>query len=222
MNLKLGNIKTINEMKTLSYLFFITLFIFSSCSKVDTGKIIIAGTYDSDLLYYEFSPPLKVELSLDTLTDNYIGEDSIDINQDGVYDIIISHRIHLPPKSGTPSYDHFPFYRLTLKNGLQVATKLQSYPVGHGQLNDVNWVDALSYKTRIDTWSDWSENNETRTMWAIPPVSTAPYGPWYNLTNEEKYIGIRMKIDSRFKYGWIKVNVISREDMQFLSYALEK
>jgi hypothetical protein len=59
-------------------------------------------------------------------------------------------------------------------------------------------------------------------MWAIPPVGTAPYGPWYNLTNEEKYIGIRMKIGSRFKYGWIKMNVISREDMQFLSYAMEK
>lgn len=209
-------------MKTLSYFFFITLFIFSSCSKEDTGKIVIAGTYDSDLLYYEFSPPLKVELSLDTLTDNYMGEDSIDINQDGVYDIIISHRIHLPPESGTPSYDHFTFYRLTLKNGLQVATKLQSYPVGHGQFDDVNWIDTLCYKTRIDTWSDWSESNETRTMWAIPPVSTAPYGPWYNLTNEEKYIGIRIKIGSRFKYGWIKMNVISREDMQFLSYALEK
>lgn len=209
-------------MKTLILYFFVILLIFSSCSKDDTGKAVIAGIYDSDLFYSEFSPPLKVELSLDTLTGNYIGEDSIDINQDGNFDVFISHRIHLPPESGTPSYDHFPYFRLTLKNDLQVATKLQSYPVGHGQLDDVNWVDTLSYKTRVDTWSDWSESNETRTMRAIPPVSTAPYGPWYNLTNEEKYIGIRMKIDSQFKYGWIKVKVISRDDMQFLSYALEK
>lgn len=199
-----------------------TLFIFSSCSKEDTGKTVIAGTYDSDFLYYEFSPPLKVELSLDTLTNNYVGEDSIDINRDGVCDIMVVYRIHLPPEPVPPSFDHFPFYRLTLKNGLQVATKMQSYPVGHGQTDDIYWVDTLSYKTRIDTWSDWSESNATRTMWAIPPVSTAPYGPWYNLTNEEKYIGIRMKIDSQFKYGWIKVNVISREDMHFLSFALEK
>jgi hypothetical protein len=80
----------------------------------------------------------------------------------------------------------------------------------------------LNYETRIDNWHDWTENNVSQLMWAIPPVGTAPYGPWYDLTNEEKYIGIKMKIDSKFKYGWIKIKVISREDMQFLSYALEK
>ncbi len=209
-------------MKTLFFYFFIILLIFSSCSKEDTGKIVIAGIYDSDLFYYEFSPPLEVELSLDTLTDNYIGEDSIDINQDGDFDVFVSHRIHLPPESGTPSYDHFPYFRLTLKNGVQVATKIQSYPVGHGQYDEVHWVDALNYETRIDVWPFWAENNVFQLMWAIPPVGTSPYGPWYDLTNEEKYIGIRMKIDSQFKYGWIKVKVTSRDDMQFLSYALEK
>ncbi len=209
-------------MKTFSYLLFTILFIFSSCKKEDTGKIVLAGIYNTDLFFYEFSPPLKVELSLDTLTNNYSGEDSIDINQDDLFDLIISHRIHIPPESGTPSYDHFPFYKLTLKNGLQVATKVQSYPTGHGQSSDVNWVDTLNYEARIDKSCDWSESNIFRLMWAIPPVVTAPYGPWYNLTNEEKYIGIRMQIDSRPKYGWIKVKVISRDDMQFLNYALKK
>lgn len=209
-------------MKALLYYTFIILIFLSSCSKEDTRPAVTAGIYDSSFTYHEFSPPLKVELSLDTSTDNYMGVDSIDINQDGAYDIIISHRIYLPPESGTPSYEHFPYFRLTLKNGLQVATKVQSYYVGHGQLDDVYWVDALNYETRIDLWTDWAEKNVFQLMWAIPPVGSAPYGPWYDLTNEEKYIGFRMKIDSRFKYGWIKVKVISRDDMQFLSYVLEK
>jgi hypothetical protein len=209
-------------MKALLYYTFIVLLFLSSCSKEDTRHAVTAGIYDSSFTYHEFSSPLKVELSLDTSTDNYMGVDSIDINQDEVYDIIISHRIHLPPESGTPSYEHFPYFSLTLKNGLQVATKIQSYPVGHGQLNEIYWVDALNYETRIDVWPDWAEKNVFQLMWAIPPVGSAPYGPWYDLANEEKYIGFRMKIDSRYKYGWIKVIVISREDMQFLSYAIEK
>ncbi len=210
-------------MKTLILYFFIILLIFISCSKEDSGKIVLAGIYDSDLFYYEFSPPLKVELSLDTLTDNYIGEDSIDINQDGDYDVFISHRIHFPPESGTPSYEHFPYFKITLKNEVKVATKVQSYPVGHhGQYDDVHWVDALNYETRIDVWPEWAEKNVFQLMWAVPTAGTSPYGPWYDLTNEEKYIGFRMKINSRYKYGWIKVKVISRDDMQFLSYALEK
>jgi hypothetical protein len=222
LNLNFEVVNKTTEMKTLLYYLFIIILLFSSCLKEDSGKIVTAGIYDTDFIYYEFSPPLKIELTLDTLADNYLGSDSIDINLDEVYDIIISYRIHLPPESGTPSYEHFPYFRLTLKNSLQVATKVQSYPVGHGQTNDVNWVDTLNYKTLINNNSDWSESDITRTMWAMPPVNTAPYGPWYNLTNEEKYIGIKMKIDSRCKYGWIKVKVISREDIQFLSFALEK
>ncbi len=212
-------------MKTLLYYFFIILLILSSCSKEDNGKIVTAGIYDIDFIYYEFSSPLKVKLKLDTLTDNYIGKDSIDINQDGIYELFISQRIHLPPESGSPSWEHFPYFRLTLKNGLQVAIKLEYYAVGHGQVNEINWVDTLNYKTRINNNSEWSESNITISMWIVPPVGapgTLPFGTWYNLTNEEKYIGIRMKIGSRYKYGWIKVKVNLREDMQFVSFALEK
>lgn len=209
-------------MKTLLYISFIIMFIFSSCSKENTVKMVSAGIYDADFIYNEFSPPLKVDLKLDTITDNYIGIDSIDINMDGVSDIIISHRLHLPPESGTPSYEHFPYFRLSLKNGLQVVTKIQSYSVGHGSNSDVNWIDTLNYNTLINNNSDWSEDDVSIMMWARPPVGSAPYGPWYNLTNEEMYIGIKMKIDSQCKYGWIRVKVISNEDISFLSFALEK
>jgi hypothetical protein len=213
-------------MKTLLYYIFIFLFISSSCSKEETRQAVIAGIYDTSFIYGELSPPLKVELTLDTLTDNYQGNDSIDINQDGVYDLFISQRIHFPPPSGTPTWEQFPYYRLTSRNGLEVATKTESYPVGMGQYNSVNWVDALNYENRIDNISEWSGSNVVRTMWAIPPISTYGFaltnGPWYNLTNVIKYIGIRMKIGSRYKYGWIKMNEISRENMLFLSYALEK
>jgi hypothetical protein len=47
-------------------------------------------------------------------------------------------------------------------------------------------------------------------------------GRWYEVLNPEMYIGIRMKVHSDYKYGWIKVNATSRENIQFLSYAIEK
>lgn len=209
-------------MKTLSKCLLILLTFFYSCEKEESREPAFAGIFDVSFIYHEFSPPLKVELLLDASTDNYTGKDSIDINRDGVFDLIVNHRVHLPPESGTPSYEHFPYFSLTLKNGVQLATKVESYPVGHGQMDEVYWVDALNYGTRIDLWSDWAEKNAFQLMWAIPPVGSAPHGPWYDFTNEEKYIGFRMKIDSRYKYGWIKVKVISRDDMQFLSFAFEK
>jgi len=219
------NLEVVNKtlmMKNLLYYLFIFLFIFSSCSKDDNEKIVTAGIYDTDFINNEFSPPLKVDLKLDTITDNYFWNDSIDINQDGIYELFISHRIHLPPESESPSYEHYPYFSLTSKNGLQVALKIDYYSLGHGQVREITFVDTLNYNMRIDNISDWSESSR---MWWVPPINapgTLPYGTWYNLTNEEKYIGIKMKIDSRYKYGWIKVKVISREDIQFLSFALEK
>jgi hypothetical protein len=210
-------------MKTLFKSLLILLMTFPSCKKEDFREPISAGIYDTGFIYHEFSAPLKVKLTLDALTDNYKGTDSIDINLDGAYDLIISQRIHLPPPTGIPSWEQFPYYRLSLKNGLEVATKFESYPVGHGQYDDVNWVDSLNFETRIDNISEWSDTNMTYTMWAIPPISAGvTYGPWYSLTNVVKYIGIRMKIGSHYKYGWIKVNEISHEDMSFVSYALER
>lgn len=212
-------------MKSLLHYLFIILLIFSSCSKDDIGKIVTAGIYDSGFIYHEFSPPLKVKLILDPITDNYFWKDSIDINQDGSYDLIINQRIHLPAETGTPTWEHFPYLRLILKNSIQVATKIESYPVGMGQSNQSYWVDPLNYETLINSNLVWSESDGIRSMWAVPPKGTpgtAPSGAWYYLTNEEKYIGIKMKIGSRFKYGWIKVKVISPEDIQFLNYAIEK
>ena len=210
-------------MKTLLNYTLIFLLFLSSCKKEDTIQAVTAGIYDSSFTYHEFSPSIKVELTLDTSTDNYLGSDSIDINQDGAYDLIISQRIHIPPTSGIPSFEQFPYCRLILRNGLEVATKIEYYSVGHGQYDDVNWVDTLNYENRIENISDWSGSNVVCTMWAIPPVPYGvSYGPWYFPTNEMKYIGIRMKIGSRYKYGWIKVNEISHEDMLFLGLALEK
>ena len=212
-------------MKASLYYFLFILLIFSSCLKDDDNKIVSAGIYDSDYIYHEFSPPLKVDLKLDTIKDDYFWNDSIDINQDGIYELFISQRIHIPAESGSPTFDHFPYLRLITKSDLQIARKIDYYAVGHGQVNEIDWVDTLNYKTQINDNNDWTEGNDILSIWLVPPLGapgTLPYGTWFNLTNEEKYVGIRMKIGKRYKYGWIKLNVISREDIQFICYAIEK
>lgn len=212
-------------MKASLYYFFFILLIFSSCLKDDDNKIVSAGIYDSDYIYHEFSPPLKVDLKLDTIKDDYFWNDSIDINQDGINELFISQRIHIPAESGSPTFDHFPYLRLITKSDLQIARKIDYYAVGHGQVNEIDWVDTLNYKTQINDNNDWTEGNDILSIWLVPPLGapgTLPYGTWFNLTNEEKYVGIRMKIGKRYKYGWIKLNVISREDIQFICYAIEK
>lgn len=194
-----------------------------SCEKEDDRKPVLAGVYDNDFIFHEFSPALKVDLKLDTLNNYYHGSDSMDINLDGSYDLIISQRILTDTANPDRSnYKNYPFCRLTLKNGLQVATKKECFPVGHGQTSEVNWVDTLQYQTRIDNFEQWS-SNISHMMWAVPPtIFWGSDGCWYNLVNAERYIGIRMKINSRYKFGWIKVHQTSREEVSYISFALEK
>jgi len=210
-------------MKRLLYYPLVFLLIFNSCKKEDDRKAVTAGIYDSTFTYHEFSPPLKVTLQEDTLNKYSFGADSVDINLDGNFDLLISQRITDKNVSRFDTENNYPFYSLQLKNGLEVATKRENYPQGQGFWNYVDWVDSLHYNTRIDNISEWSDTNTSRAMWLVAPtIFWGSNGCWYDLTDTEMYIGIRMKIDSNYKFGWIKVNEISRENMFFLSFALEK
>lgn len=185
---------------------------------------VFAGIYDSTFTFHEFAAPLKVNLKLDPLNHFYIGADSLDINLDGNFDLIIKQRMYLDitkPKYYT--YNTYPYCLLTFKNGLEFSKKIQYYIQGHGLYGTNDGIDTLNYQNRIDNISEWSGTVKNAAMWLDPTSSLASSnGVWFYLTNAEKYIGIRMKIDSRYKFGWIKVKEISREDISFISYAIEK
>lgn len=212
-----------SKMKTFIKCVALLLFL-NSCEKDNERNPVLAGVYDNTFIFNELSPVLALELKLDTLNQFYHGTDSLDINLDGKYDLIISRRILLDTvPAARITIDNYPFCRLTLKNGLQVSTKKEHYPIGLGQTNEVNWIDTLQYKSRIDRLTEWSESDTYHFMWVVPPtIFWGSNGCWYNLMNAERFIGIRMKINGRYHYGWIKLNQVSREEVSIVSYALEK
>lgn len=210
-------------MKTIFVLAAVLSAIFCSCN-TDERTPVFAGVYDSEFIYYEYPTPLQVELKLNSATNYYSGIDSIDINLDGEYDILIIQHLQIPHLNSEPTQDLFPYCRLLAMNGTEIAIKEMGYGVGHGYYNYVSWIDSLNLKTRIDNLSEWSMTNELRSMWFVPSPGSFlhNFGYWYEITNPEMYIGIRMKIGSDYKYGWIKVDATSRENMRFMSYAIEK
>lgn len=183
---------------------------------------VYAGIINESMLFTELNPPLSVNLEYNDESQYYAGADSLDINSDGSYDLIID--------VGIPSIDTitvtpwlYPHTTLYYKNGLEVAVYTEYYPLGLGQYGKIDWVDTLKYKVRIDTFESWSEESIRNFMWVVPPaVIWGSNGCWYEPENAERYIGIRMKHDTLFNYGWIRVNEISNTELEFLSYAIEK
>ena len=197
-----------------------------SCSKEGCEKPVYAGVYNSDFIYHEFENPLEIKLKPDTVLRLCSGSDSIDINLDGKFDLFIKQLLSLDYGSEDRNifdYDDFPYCKLYLKNTLEVATKLELYPRVRNESGKLYWTDTLKLNTRIDEYADWSGGDESTKMWTVyPKVFPVTYGCWYNISSQEKYVGIRMKIHSRYKYGWIKVNQMIRDSIKFVSYAIEK
>jgi hypothetical protein len=211
-------------MKTLAYSIIVILLFLFACKKEEDRSPVLAGVYDSSFLFHEFNPPLKVNLKLDSQSKFYIGADSLDINQDGNFDLIIKQRLYLDiAKPQYYTHETYPYCLLTFRNGLEFSKKMQYYIQGHGTYGTNVGIDTLNYENRIDTISEWSGTDTNAALWIDPPTSlTSSNGVWFNLRNAEKYIGIRMKVNSQFKYGWIKVSQVMRENISFSSYALEK
>ncbi len=216
-------------MKILIIPIVIFLLVVNSCKKDDTPIIkieskIYAGISDSNFVFKEFNPPFKILFKTDSLNYYKYGSDSIDINSDGLYDLIIRQRFFMEGYHNTEiSNNNYPFCSLTFKNGFEVANKKEIFPIGLGQNGSVFWVDTLGYKNRIDNLSNWTKSNTEIWMWVVPPTTFwGSNGCWYNLNNTEKYIGIRKEVNSKYKYGWIKMNQYSRENFEIISYAIEK
>lgn len=215
------------------------LLILSSCKKEITSPVF-AGVYSDSMLFHEFNPPLQIQFQTDTLRNIQYGIDSIDIDLDGSFDIFISQRIYLDWSDGfNRSYlkkDDFPFIGLRLKNGFEVAYTNLSFPLGQGAFYSVEMVDTIPYQARLDKTTEWHDSNmyynayigyynNSIWLWGIPPSTfwlLGDYGPWYKLNNKEMYIGIRKKLDTEYKLGWVKIKVFNHDKFEILSYAIEK
>ena len=198
------------------------LLVLISCEKEEEKTPVIAGETNAEMLLYEFNPAMKIELQTDSANNIKYGHDSLDINLDGRYDLFFDLKLFIDWQD-TLRLDFFYFNtRLLLKNGLGFITKIETYYVGLGVIKDFAWADTINSGSIIDRKAEWSGTDTYLAMWTQPPPSTLSNGCWYNVLNEEKYFGFRMKINSTYKYGWIKLIQDSERNIEILSYAIEK
>jgi hypothetical protein len=211
-------------MKTTTSQLFMLLLVLTACSDDKEAALhttVSAGIINEGMFHHLFDPALQINYQYDSLGHFHYGADSIDLNFDGDFDILINQRVC--PDNIPISVTNYSYCSVTASNGWQLASKKESYPLGLSQWGTIFWVDTLLHKTRIDNLSEWSSSGESRWMWVNPPVPyEGTYGCWYSLTLTGHCIGIRLQGDQDFKYGWIKVFTIDRENYLFTEYAFEQ
>lgn len=212
-------------------LWLIILASFISCNdEFKNTNVVLAGKYDSFSVYNEYVPLLAVKTELNITTEFYEGRDSIDLNMDGNFDLIITMRLH--PNDTMYEKDrrlYYPTCRIEMKNGFEVAIKKMNYACGHGICNWADFIAAFEYGSDLTNFSGWSESNSVQTLWNVFPSGAGfsyPRGWWSIINNEDMYIGVRHmhkgpKNTFYYNYGWIRVNAVSHQNTLFISYVME-
>lgn len=211
-------------MKAIFLYLSILLLFLLACNKDEPKAPVLAGVFNSSMNYKEWNPAFQVTLQHDAMRNMDYGEDSLDINQDGNYDIIISQKNLLGnPSANANSNDIYPFYNLSVKNGVAIAVIKETNFTVINRLSNAFWVDTIAYKANLGDITGWSDNFTNILSYATPPTVFFGYdGPWYGLSNKEKYIAMRIHTNLRYRYGWIKIHVTSPQKISIISYALQK
>jgi hypothetical protein len=197
-----------------------------SCEKTNTRKDVLknrevyAGQYDSSLIYHEFDPPWELAFVWDNENIYGLGKDSMDIDSDKDFDIMISAFIINPEKIDLIDFSQsaYPSYSIELENNFSLAVCTELFPIGQGSVGTAEFVDTLNFGVRVDVLSAWSETLPFVDMWQSNPGFMAPSeGSWFH-AGGIKYIGL--KKDS--KHGWIEVDATDANHLKFTRFAVQK
>lgn len=207
---------------------FFLFFLFDSCQEENNINNNVftaayAGVYDTSYTFHEIIPFLQIPITWDSQKLYGFGKDSIDLDENLSYDLIIEvcilneDSLHLL-NGQLPN--PFPYTSLSPKNGLEIAYYTESYYIGLGQTGTKNYADTLPYGSRLDLIQNWFNVNETVkriSLWQMNPGSgmNPSFGGWYYALNT-KYIGIRMNHN---KWGWIEVDISAPDSILFKKYA---
>ncbi len=162
-------------MRTLTILFILLCIL--SCKK-ESSDITLIGNRNKNFVISKLNPEIIISGA---------GEDSLDLNNDGIFDIKFYR---------SPIQLIFGGYGsesgIIIKNGFQIAlSNTNKYPA------------ALSKKTILDDNLNWSVGDSLKLILQGYNCGTTGCPGIANFINvSEKYIGFR----NGEKYGWIKVD----------------
>jgi hypothetical protein len=205
-------------MKNILFIFI--LFFTISCEKSDKDPFlpVIAGSVNEDMFFRALDPEIIIDISW-TQCGYGIGEDSIDFNQDGDFDLFfdvqfLDQELFWSPECCPPYLDCWPNSVEFSIYGSQ-NTYIASYYELWDEIYFWDYADTIPEGFRIDTITKWE--NGTMLWSETTPVSD---GAWYKL-NKTMYLGIRFGDSTNYKYGWIEVIGSVDNNPIFKSYAIE-
>lgn len=161
----------------------------SSVSISENRNFILAGETDQ-LTYVDINPNLRPVTSVPDSQGNYQGKDSLDLDGDGIFDIVfvIVGNNDLVSQS-LPAYVQ---YHVKINNSMEISHE------------SLNFIDTLNLNDTINSSLNWggvSCCTEHLFYYSSPWTG---YGLWNHL-NSNKYLAFRKILPSDTIYGWVNL-----------------
>ena len=215
-------------MLRILFMFLAFLLILLSCKKKNdqpTEEVSCkAGVHDENYIYVELASFPDFNMMWDIQNLYASGKDSIDLDADGLNDIVLSMNYYDTDSAHLISGFPYPFpgFHITAKNGFQVNCMYDIAYHGMGASTTSYFPDTLAYGQDVTVADYWKSGS----FWQENPIPVQlTFGPWYNV-DKIYYLGFRKKQMlgqvAFYKYGWIKVDCTNRYEPVFLSYAVMK
>lgn len=213
-----------NVIKLISGL-VLTLILVVSCKKdkveepITPVNSIEVGNYDNSYNHEVLSSPMILFPNWDAQNLYGYDQDSLDIDQDGSYDLTFRLAMLNPDSIHLLQGNYpnpFPNLSVTPNNSFEIAYTTENYYGGMGAVYAFHWAEFLMQNDAISENHDWW--NSFIHMWSENPLGgSVSYGPWYSVS-DTGYVAIKQNN----KLGWIKIDATVHDTVKVLEYAIQQ
>ncbi len=197
----------------------ILILVVVSCIKETLGHyskssadLVLAGAYDESYTHKVYSPGFSVNLKQIGCWE-MAGSDSIDINGDGIYDLILSvgdlndtPYAECCPQSDDPNIlidcmpAFFQYYQVATSDSFEILAEKVIDDLSSGMRC---FIDTLNLNDTISKRNNWSSERKLY-FYDNNKSPMGGYGKWVNIKSP-KYLGFKFSAKGINKYGWIKI-----------------
>jgi hypothetical protein len=195
----LSLVERIVKAQAMKYIFILLGFL-NYYAEAQTN-FIIAGKHDSTYYYHDFIPDTEVII---IPTASSFGYYSLDINNDGLLDFKIA--LLSPGTAMGGNSDYCFISPLDTNNEIALAYYDSCFLTSGTYLSRFGMINAFNYNDSINASAFWSNGDSYLEHWGYVLGNFSCQNSNYSDTT---FIGIRLKLDSVYAYGWIQIGGIT-------------
>lgn len=200
-------------MKTTFSILLFVLVLFSCKKEVENPSKVYAGVENVGMYTKVYTPAKEITMTYDSQGVYATGKDSIDVDNDGVFDFTFYLNYFSSNLVGNPN--PVPSFKMEFNDDILVCLDSVSVYIGLGAVTHFRYANCFPFDEQISFHNNWIKHSVD--LWTEVPVwSTSARGEWYHALGK-RYIGFH----KGQKMGWIEIDVTNAKNPKIIAHSIQ-